>query len=138
MTKEQAALIRYWLIGLGMVVGLLFLYLIIGDPERFRWWLLPIAPLALYFERRFRPDRPASAPTPLEFAQTSRALSLMFVLYALCAVGIAIASISSHDLGSWLSHRPWLLGPMILVPVLVPLIGSEINFYRVLGDERDD
>ena len=135
MNLAQKALVRYWVIGLSIILALVFLYFFLGNPVQFRWIFLLAILIAVFVERHLRPARPADAPTPLQIVQNSRAWTLFFVLYAVSAVVLATVSISFHNLGSWMSHNPWLLGPLILVPLLIPLIQSEIYLYKALGNQ---
>jgi hypothetical protein len=135
MTQQQRALIRYWLTGLCTILILVIVFFWVGDLEQFRWFLLPAIFFAAYMERNMRPIRPAEAPTPHEIIQSSRAWTLFFVVYALSAVVLAVLSITFGGLGTWLSDNPWLVGPLILAPLVFPLIQSELNLYKVLGNE---
>lgn len=133
MTQNQRALIRYWLIGLGMMITLLVIYFLIEDVD-FRWFLFPALVLAVFVER-LRPARPNEAPTPLHIIQNSRGWKLFLVAYGLSAVALAVASISMGGF-DWLTDNPWLFALLILGPIIIPTILSQKAIFEALGNDR--
>ena len=135
MTQPQRALVRYWMIVLGIILLLVIAFFWIGNLRNFRWVLLAAMFVAAVLDRSIRPPRPADAKTALEIVQGSRAWTLFFFLYALAAVFMAVFSATHRTLGSWLLHNAWLLGALIIGPILLPVIQSELILYKELGNE---
>ena len=135
MTQSQQALVRYWIIGLCIILLLVIAFFWIGNLKNFRWVLFPAVFVAAAVDRSIRPARPSEAPTPLQLVQGSRAWTGFFVLYALAAVLLAVFSATHSTLGTWLSHHAWLLGVLILAPIIIPVVQSELILYKELGKE---
>jgi hypothetical protein len=136
MTHAQAALVRYWLLGSATLLLLGSLAIWMDDWGRFRWVLFSTLFVAVFADRWLRPKRPPHAPTPLEIIQVSRGWMVFLAAYAFGAVALAIASTTVGEIGSWLSHRAWLLGPLIVAPMLLPVVQSEIALYRALAPDE--
>jgi len=131
MTHQQKALVRYWLIGLAVLVTPFWL----SGHEHFRLFLLLALVVVAVIDKTMRLPRPEGAPMPLQVIENSRAWKAFFILYAIAAVFMAVLSVVNHDLGTWFSQNSWLVIPLVLAPILGPVVQSEVAIYKACDEK---
>ena len=130
MTLQQKALVRYWLT---TALVLIVVFSFIGH-ENFRLLFLLALPVAFVIDKTMRPSRPEGTPEPMEIIKRSTGWKYFYAFYMLGAALLAVVSISVNSVGSWLSGNPWLVFPLVLVPISVPIVLSQIALYRAYGE----
>jgi len=130
MTHEQKSLVRYWLTGLSALVA----FFSLSDTEHSRLFLLPALIVFAVIDKTMRPPSPEGTPSPKEIIENSRAWKTLVVLYGFAAVLLAILSIAIHDLGSWLGENTWVLYILVPLPIVGPVIQSQVEVYKAYGE----
>jgi hypothetical protein len=130
VTTKQKALVWYWLAG-AVVVAVLFL---LSNRNDFKLILLLALPFILLIEKVLKPARPEGTPTPVEIIKNSSGWSLFFGIYMLCASSLALVSVTVGSVGSWFSDNPWVVFPLLLLPLSGPILQSEIALYKAYGE----
>ena len=130
MTLQQKALVRYWLTGT-LAVLVLFSF---GGHENFRMFLLLALPVAFVIDKTMRPPRPEGTPTPVEIIEKSTVWKYFFAVYTLGAALLTVVSTSVSSVGTWLSGNPWVVFPLVLIPISGPILQSQIALYKAYGE----
>ncbi len=102
--------------------------------ENFRLILLLALPAAFVIDKTMRPPRPEGTPTPLEIIERSAGWKYFFSVYTLGAALLAVVSTSVSGVGSWLSGNPWVVFPLVLVPISGPILQSQVALYKAYGE----
>lgn len=102
--------------------------------ESFKLFLLLALPAVFVIDKTMKPPRPEGAPTPIEIVGRSKRWKYFVVGYMLSAVILAVLSVSVSSVGSWLSGNPWVLFPLVLVPIAGPVLQSEVALYKAYGE----
>lgn len=126
MTHQQKALVRYWLV----VAVLLIVFFALMSQEHFRLFALLLLVVGYLADRTIKPVRPEGVPTPLEVMKSSSTWKWFFVVYAFGGASLVGLAVSVDGLGSWLSDNPWIIFPLVLLPMVGPLIQDQVAQYR--------
>lgn len=130
MTLQQKALVRYWLTGVFAVIAL-FLF---SGRENIRLFFLLALPVVFVIDKTMKPTRPEGTPTPIEIVERSTSWKYFFVAYMSSTALLAVLSVSVSSVGSWLGGNPWVLFPLVLVPIIGPVLHSEVVLYKAYGE----
>lgn len=109
----------------------LFLF---SGRENIRLFFLLALPVVFVIDKTMKPPRPDGAPTPIEIVERSRGWKYFFAIYMLGAALLAVISITVSNVGSWLSGNPWVVFPLVGVPLGGLIILSEIAIYKAYGE----
>lgn len=85
-----------------------------------------------FMEKHLKPARPSNAPTPLKLVEENRILKLFLAASLFVTVIAFFYSIAICYCSSVLFQFRWLLVSLVLVPVIVTIVYSEIMFYKAL------
>ncbi|MHB1142000.1 MAG: hypothetical protein ACYC1T_09600 [Sulfuricaulis sp.] len=102
--------------------------------ENIRLFFLLALPVVFAIDKAMKPPRPDGAPTPMEIIKRSTGLRYFLAVYMLGAAVLAVISISVSSVGSWLSSNPWLVFPLVGVPIGGLILLSEIALYKAYGE----
>ena len=130
MTPQQKGLVRYWLAGAAVLIVLFSL----TGRENFRLFFLLALPVVFGIDKTMKPPRPEGAPTPMGIIERSTGWKYFFAVYMLGAAALAVISISIGSVGSWLSGNPWVVFPLVVVPISGPMLQSEVALYKAYGE----